>query len=154
MKNLILIGLLLLVTKASLAQSSKEIQWISFEQLSDSLSVNPKKVFLYFHTDWCSYCKKMDRESFQNEEVIQKLNKDYYAVKLDAETTDTIYFEQIPYTNKSIVKRSNQYHALAEAFIPKGQEAAFPLSLILSENFTITQRQTKYLSIKDLLRNL
>ena len=53
-------------------QSKEKINWISFNQLNDSLQVNPKKVFVDFYADWCVYCKEMDRTTFQDAEVIKE----------------------------------------------------------------------------------
>ena len=63
----------------------EQVNWISFEQLEDSLNVKPKKILISFYADWCSYCKKMDKVAYQDEKVISILNKDYYAVKMNAE---------------------------------------------------------------------
>ena len=47
-----------------------EIQWIGFEELEDSLKIETRPVLIYFYTDWCVYCKKMDRNAFKDPEVI------------------------------------------------------------------------------------
>jgi len=154
MKKIAFISLFLCYSLASSAQGSKDIRWISFEQLSDSLKVNPKKVLLFFHTDWCAFCKKMERETFKNKHVIEKINSEYYAVNMDAETVDTLYFEQIAYTNKTNIKKTNQYHKLAELFFTSKQKPVFPLTVILSQEFIPVHRENNYLSIKQLLKIL
>lgn len=53
-------------TTNSYGQQKDQINWISFTQLSDSLKVHPKKVFVNFYAYWCVYCKEMDRTTFQN----------------------------------------------------------------------------------------
>ena len=73
-------------------KSAETIQWLSFEQLNDSLSVKPKKVFVNFYADWCLYCKEMDRTTFQDLAVIKTLNENYYAVKMNVESKETIFF--------------------------------------------------------------
>ncbi|MDX1328863.1 MAG: thioredoxin domain-containing protein, partial [Arenibacter sp.] len=82
------------VSSITYAQANNAIQWISFEQLHDSLKVHPKKVFIDFYADWCAPCLKMDEIAFKDPKVIHKLNNDYYAVKMNVETTDTIVFGQ------------------------------------------------------------
>ena len=49
----------------------------------------PKKIFLDIYTGWCGWCKKMDRSTFKAAEVVRYMNKYFYAVKLDAEMTET-----------------------------------------------------------------
>src|SRR5690606_10049897 len=86
---------ILLMTGSLQAQEQNEpaINWLSFEQLSDSLETQPKPVLIFFHTDWCSYCKKMLGETFQDQKVIEKLNSEYYAVEFDPESVDTVSFD-------------------------------------------------------------
>ena len=73
------------------AQQTNEINWLNFEQLEDSLKTNPKKVFVYFYADWCTYCHKMDRTAFKDEAIIKRINKDYYVVKMDIESEDSLF---------------------------------------------------------------
>ena len=37
------------------------------------------------YTDWCGPCKLMDKNTFQNPDVAQYLNNNFYAVKFNAE---------------------------------------------------------------------
>ena len=73
MKKLLFYFLLIF---AGNAFAQAEINWLSFEQLEDSLQQEPKPVFIYFYADWCAYCKKMDRHAFKNLEVIQQLSNE------------------------------------------------------------------------------
>ncbi len=135
-------------------KSMDGINWLSFEQLSDSLAMNPKKVLLFFHTDWCAYCRKMERESFAEPEIIEKINKDYYAVHFDAESIDTVYFDGNYYTNSSPVKKTGRLHHLTKIFSGNQKRPAFPITLLLDKDFKVIQRKNNYLSIKDLIKIL
>ena len=35
-------------------QEKERINWLTFEQLSDSLDINPRPVLINFHTEWCA----------------------------------------------------------------------------------------------------
>ncbi|NNF18956.1 MAG: DUF255 domain-containing protein, partial [Flavobacteriaceae bacterium] len=82
------------------AQHDEEIQWKSWSELEEALRNDPKPVFLFFHADWCVYCKKMDREIFTKTSVIRKINKEYYALRMDVESRDTITFDGLTFVNK------------------------------------------------------
>ncbi len=88
------------------SQQGKTVQWISFEQLSDSLQNNPKKVFIDFYADWCSPCLKMQRDVFTDKKIIQELNKNFYAVKMNVESADTIQFGDQTFINKRAKRRN------------------------------------------------
>ena len=89
------------------AQKQETINWITFEELDDSLSVKPKKVMLFFYADWCVYCKKMEEAAFKKPEIIKKLNRDYYVVKLNAETTKSFVFDSVVFNNTEANTKRN-----------------------------------------------
>ncbi|MEM6541268.1 MAG: thioredoxin domain-containing protein, partial [Bacteroidota bacterium] len=60
-KRFLMLFVVVLLFFSERATAQNSIQWISFEQLEDSLSIKPKKVFITFYADWCAYCKKMER---------------------------------------------------------------------------------------------
>lgn len=136
----------------SFSQEEK-INWISFEQLEDSLNVKPKKVFITFYADWCSYCKKMDKIGFQDEKVINQLNKNFYAVKMDSESRDTIVFDGKKYFNEQVGKYRNPIHQIPLMLASrKGYPFSLPATLILDEKFKVKKRYFYYLSPKKLRR--
>ena len=151
--GILFIGLISWEIKAQ-PLAKEAINWIPFEQLSDSLERNPKPVFLFFHTEWCSYCKKMQRETFKDPKVIQKLNEHYYAVEMDAESLDSIYFDGVLYTNPQTVKKTGQYHQLFRLLMQDSKKPTFPTSLFLDRDFKVTQRKFNYISIKQMLNIL
>jgi thiol:disulfide interchange protein len=56
--------------------------------LSKSLATASSKnklVLIDFYTDWCGWCKKLDRDTYTDASVITYLNDDFVCVKLDAE---------------------------------------------------------------------
>lgn len=136
------------------AQNAK-INWINFEQLEDSLAVKPKKVLIFFYTDWCTYCKKMDKVAFNNPEVIAVLNSKYYAVKMNAELKDTITFGGEKHSNQQIGKRRKPTHQIALLLASRKNMAfTLPVNIILDKKFRITERKFEYLSSKKLLKLL
>lgn len=137
------------------AQQLKSVNWITFEQLEDSLQVKPKKVFISFHADWCVYCKKMEKTTFKNKTVISILNKKYYAVKMNAESKDTIVFEGISYVNKNFGKKRRPTHQIPLLLASrKSRPFSLPVNLILDKKFKIRERYFEYLSSKKMIEIL
>ncbi|MFD2600025.1 thioredoxin family protein [Sphingobacterium corticis] len=143
--------LVLLLPAPAIAQEDLAINWLSFENLSDSLSQKPKKTLIFFHADWCVYCKKMQREVLTNPKVIAEINKHYYAVQLDVESTEEITFDGQVFANKSKEKRRGQYHELALLLGNRSGDLVLPTTIILDENFFIKERRFEYLHSKKLL---
>lgn len=143
--------LILLLAHHTATAQTDSIHWLTFEQLEDSLALKPKKVFISFYADWCVYCKKMDAAAFKNQEVIFKLNTDYYAVKMNAETQDTIRFDGSAFTNRSVGKKRNPTHDIALLLASREQRPfSLPAMVILNERFQVTDRYFSYLSPKAL----
>jgi len=61
------------------------INWRSYEEGLAVSKVEKKKVFLHFYADWCVFCGKMAKETFQNPAVISYLNKNYIPVRVDTD---------------------------------------------------------------------
>lgn len=128
------------------AQQGSQVRWISFEQLEDSLRHKPKKVFIDLYTDWCTYCRKMDKEVFVKPAVAELLNDQYYAVRMDAETQDTIRFDGQHFVNSSATKRRKGIHDLALLLGQRNGQFAPPAMLVLDENFMVRHRYFEYLT--------
>jgi thiol-disulfide isomerase/thioredoxin len=132
-------------------QAQEKINWLTFEQLEDSLAIKPKKVLINFYADWCAYCKKMDKAAFKNGEVVSLLNGNYYAVKMDAESTDSIQFDNKIFINKEINKKRNPTHEIPLLLGQrKNKGFVLPFTIILDEKFNTKARYFEYLSPKRL----
>lgn len=65
--------------------ASDKIEWHSYESGMARSRFEKKKVFLYFHADWCGYCVEMDRKTFKDQAVIATLNRNFIPIRVDAE---------------------------------------------------------------------
>lgn len=64
-----------------------QIEWMKFEEAVEANEFQKKMLFVDVYTDWCGWCKKMDKETFTDPKVIEYINANFYAVKLNAEDT-------------------------------------------------------------------
>lgn len=156
MKFSTLIWLTSLVLASYSGYSQQEdINWLSFDELEDSLAIHPKKVFIYFHADWCAYCKKMDHVAFQDARIIAKLNQDYYAVKMNVETKDTLQFGGAFFYNTEIGKKRNPTHDIPLLLASrKGRPFSLPATIVLDTKFHVLSRYFEYISPKKMLNIL
>lgn len=75
-------------TQMEATPEESKINWMSWEEAMDAMDDEPRKVFIDVYTDWCGWCKRMDAATFTDEDVIDYMNENYYAVKFDAEGKD------------------------------------------------------------------
>ena len=71
---------------------SKEgsVHWVSFEEAVELTKKNPKPILIDVYTQWCGPCKMMSKNTFNHPVISDYINKNFYAVKFDAETYDTV----------------------------------------------------------------
>lgn len=72
--------------------AKSEIGWATFDQGLELAKVQKKKVLVDLYTDWCTWCKKMDAETYPHPQVAQELKANYVAIKLNAESSDPVTF--------------------------------------------------------------
>jgi thioredoxin-related protein len=126
--------------------SGNAINWMSFEEAVKKSDANPKKIFIDVYTDWCGWCKKMDASTFMEDTVINYLNKNYYAVKLNAETKDTIRFRGKEF------KFMPEYKSNELAISLLGGKMGYPSYVLLDEKYTmLTAPVQSYLNKEDLM---
>src|SRR5690554_786420 len=116
-------------------KSSDGIQWMTLEEAVHKAQTdpNPKNIFIDFYTDWCGWCKVMDRKTFADGNVIELMNKYFYPVKFDAEGKETVEFMGKEYG--FVASGRNGYHQLA-AEIMQGK-LSYPTFVFLTPEFQI-----------------
>ena len=138
--------ILLLVSVYAKAQ----INWISFEELPEKMREQPKKVFIFLETDWCKFCKMMKLTTFEDTAVINKLNKDYYCLRFNAESKKEVSFLGKKYAYNTSGEFVGK-HQLAVFLGKNNNQLQFPTSVFLDEQFQFYSRTSTYLSAKEFM---
>lgn len=127
------LALLVGVLCTTLVLAQEKIQWMSIEDAYELTLTeeNPKKIFIDVYTDWCGWCKRMDKATFQNEEVATYMNEHYYNVKFDAEQKESV--EILGNTFKFVPQGNRGYHELAAALL--NGKMSYPTVVFLNRKF-------------------
>lgn len=64
----------------------------NFEEALIEAKAQQKKIIVDVYTDWCGWCKKMDKEVYGNAEIKKIIKDNFILVKLDAEGENKINY--------------------------------------------------------------
>ena len=96
---------------------SQKVNWITIEKAQELQKKVPKNIIMDVYTNWCGPCKLMDKYTFQNPDVANYLNDNFYSVKFNAEGDEKVIFKGRNFKNtnykKSLSNTRNSTHDFA-----------------------------------------
>ena len=78
------------------------VNWISFEEAYLKCKKNPRPIMVDVYTTWCGPCKMMSAQTFNHPQIAKYINDNFYAVKFDAETKDSVKFDKYTFVSSDI----------------------------------------------------
>src|SRR5215213_8771553 len=101
------------------------VQWLTLQQAEESNKKLQKPILIDLYTDWCGWCKVMDKQTYSNKQVAAYIMDKFYPVKLNAEQKQAITF------GGRTFQFNNNYrtHELA-IYLTKGQ-LSYPTTIII-----------------------
>lgn len=108
------------------------VRWYTWEEAVKANEKEQRKIFVDVYTNWCGWCKKMDKTTFNAPNIAKYLNDDFYAVKLNAEQREDIKFKEHIF---KFVKQGGRrgYHQLAYELL--NGRMSYPTVVVLNEDF-------------------
>lgn len=130
--------------------SAQQVDWLSWAEAValTKNEGNTKKVFIDVYTDWCGWCKKMDKDTFQNPEVAAYMNENFHMVKMDAEGKEPIEYNGK--TFKFVPSGRRGYHELAAALL-KGR-MSYPTVVFLDEDMNMLSPVPGYQKVEPFMQ--
>ncbi|MFM8911884.1 MAG: thioredoxin family protein [Flammeovirgaceae bacterium] len=125
---------LLLAGSAAWAQTETEqttkVNWLTFEEAVEKSKNEKRKLFVDVYTDWCGYCKMMDKNTFSDPEIAKLLNERFYPVKFNAEQREDVNFQG---TLFKFIEQAN-VHQLAALLL--NNKLGYPTFAFVEEDFS------------------
>lgn len=112
-----------------------QISWMNWTEVTQQMESEPRKIFVDIYTDWCGWCKVMDRNTFQQPHIARYLNNHFYCVKFNGEQRDPVVLNGATY--RFVPRGQRGYHELA-AELTNGN-LSYPTFAFLDENMEVIQ---------------
>jgi thioredoxin-related protein len=84
---------------------AQEIKWREWNAGMREAAASNRPVLVDVYTDWCTWCKRMDKDVYSRPDVREYLSKRYVTVKLNAERGDAANYEGKSYTSRTLASR-------------------------------------------------
>lgn len=140
-----LLSFLLVITSLN-ASGQNKIRWITWEDALKKMGSAPKMLLIDVYIEKCTWCKKMDATTFNENQIAKYINENFYAVKFDAESKEPIVFQGQTYNFIKTFKGG--YHELA-ADILQGK-LNYPSLVFFDKDLSIIQAIPGYQTTEEL----
>jgi thioredoxin-related protein len=131
-------------------KAPEEVVWLNIKDAESEKNADKKYYFVDVYTEWCGWCKVMDRETFSKKEVIDFMNKNFHNIKFDAEQRENAIFNGKTYT--WVNSGRNGINMLAMELL--NTELSYPSYVILDENKKPVEVIKGYMEVTPFLGSL
>lgn len=114
-------------------EKESKVEWMTFEEAVERSKIEKKKIFIDVYTDWCGWCKVMDKNTFNDPEIAAYLNEHFYNVKFNAEQREPVTFRD--HTFEYVASGNRGYHELAASLL--NNKLSYPTVVFLDEDFNM-----------------
>jgi thioredoxin-related protein len=144
-KTLLFVALISLSSAGIFAQQTSGVKWYTVEEAERLAKTSPRPLFIDTYTDWCSWCKKLDKETFAHPQIVEILNNKFYAVKFDAEGKEDVKFKGQTFKNDG---KNGRTHQLAISLLQG--KMGYPSVVFLNEKIELLTVAPGFRTAKDM----
>ena len=113
-----------------------EIDWITLEKAKKYAKKYDKNILVFFYKKECPYCEEMKKETLSDQSVIDLINNNFFAVKIDSRTKDTIYYNDKVFGNQQPVSSGrhdwrHDFYAEVAGFNRNGEDLTTTPTVVL-----------------------
>lgn len=121
-----------------------KLEWITIEALENKMNDEKRPVLISLYTDWCGWCKKMDKKVYTNPDLVKFVNDNFYAIKFDGEFKAPITFKGRTFNYRTDLR----IHELT-LYLTRG-DVGFPATVFLYDLEDDPAPVTGYLNVKQI----
>lgn len=97
-RHLIFLLLLLILSMLSCSSGAEKsdreeeagLQWLPYSQALVKSKVESIPTLIYFYSDHCGWCRKLENETFNNQEITKMMNQSFSLVKVNSDSSEAV----------------------------------------------------------------
>ncbi|MBU3661966.1 MAG: DUF255 domain-containing protein [Bacteroidetes bacterium] len=110
MKVKLMVAVLAVFVITAFKANNAEVNWLDFNKGYELAKKKNKIMLVDVYTDWCGWCKRMDKDAYAKPNIAATINDDFVAVKFNPEITNVSYvFEGKTYTGEQLAGVISNY---------------------------------------------
>lgn len=78
------------VAEESATEEEAGLQWLPYSQALVKSKVENIPTLIYFYSDHCGWCRKLENETFSNQEIRQTMNQSFSLVKVNSDSSEVV----------------------------------------------------------------
>jgi thioredoxin-related protein len=98
------IAVLMFVAAIPQAQETESIKWLKYDDGVKLAAKTNKPMIIDFYTDWCGWCKKMDKTTYVDPNIVKYINKAFVPIKLNAESKEQLNLPDGPKDGRAVAR--------------------------------------------------
>lgn len=127
------------------------LEWTTFDKIArEKNKKTDKKYLVDVYTEWCGWCKVMDKKTFTDPQIQEYLRENFHIVKFDAEQREPVSFKGKDYEWVSGGRRGINKLALELL----GNRMSYPTLVYLDENMNKITASPGYKTPEQLIAEL
>lgn len=105
-----------------------QLKWLSYSQGLTKSKVEDIPALIYFYSDNCGYCRKIENETFSNEEITRIMNQDFSLIKINSNSADIVLVNGEEITERALSSTVYQVRGNPTVwFLDEGNKKIAPL---------------------------
>ena len=88
--------------KSTEKEKEEKFTWLPYDQALTKSNVENVPTLLYFYSDNCTWCRKMEKENFANKEVQDILIEHFASVRIDSNSNNNVIVGEQKITERQL----------------------------------------------------